>query len=688
MPPRMVARAARSSGRSAHFVATALAFLVTAITPPAAAFIAGYPTASSVIQGDTLELHVSTDQPTYDLIIEDAFDSELVYASLPALPAERQAVPDSAFAWGCGWPVSVSMPIDGTWPSGVYYARLIAAVATPRGAMAGAVGADTSFVTFVVREDDPGSQSPILFQLSTNTYQAYNAWGGRSLYPHNSLESRRSYFVSSQRPYDQERGKGEFPWWERPLAGYLRSAEIPLEFCTNDDLHRDPELLSHYRLFVSAGHDEYYSKPMYDQLEAFREEGGNLAFFSGNSVFWSVRFAGDTMVCYKELPLDPYFPEYPDLVTVNWRSAPLNRPEGFLIGIQFDSWCWRPCGWPLRVYETDHWVTRGLDLEYYLALGDQVVGYEWDRRNYNADPEGLEVVFQTLVSNHAGTPGAQQSSYYEYPAGEHPPGEPAARIFAAGTIQWGMGVSADSPGRDPRLEAITRRIVRCLSQPSDLATERTVNFIADLRHLSLPASDTLYLRGTPAPLSNTPPGLAMRDDGVHPDSVAGDHVYARTVVFPAGEWDITKYAYWTQTECWTPLLSAWLEDPELGPDPIVTFSNRPITCFGTPAGVAAGSGAPAGDAPPFGLEVRRVFAGIELVITVPSEGPEVAPEVVLHLYDVHGRLIRRLSRHVMAKERLVTTWRGEDERGKQVASGIYLLRARVGSQVRTQKLVW
>ncbi len=502
MPPRMAARAGQSPGVSASLFAAALAFLLIATAPPAAAMIAGYPTAASVIQGDTLELHVSTDQPFYDLVIENAFDPGLVYAYLPNLIGQQHPVPDSAFAWGCEWPVSVSLPIDGAWSSGVYYARLIAAAAAPRGAATSVVGADTSFVTFVVREDDPGSHSSILFQLSTNTYQAYNAWGGRSLYPQNSQDNRRSYFVSTQRPYDEERGKGEFPLWERPLAGFLLGAEIPLEFCTNDDLHRDPELLSHYRLFVSAGHDEYYSKPMYDQLEAFRAQAGNLAFFSGNSVFWSVRFAGNTMVCYKDLALDPYFPQYPDLVTVNWRSAPLNRPEGRLMGVQFDSWCWRPCGWPLRVYETDHWVTRGLDLEYYLALGDMVVGYEWDRRALTAFPPGLEIVFQTLVSNHAGTPGAQHSSYYEYPAGEHPPGEPAARIFAAGTIQWGLGVEPDSPGMDPRLQTITKRIVRCLNQPSELAADRTVTFVADLRHTLLSPSDTLRLRGTPAPLSD------------------------------------------------------------------------------------------------------------------------------------------------------------------------------------------
>ena len=717
MPPRMAARAGSSSGRFAPRVHTAsaasaaLAFLLVASALPAAGMIAGYPTAASVVQGGTLELHVSTDQPSYDLVIEDAFDPELVYANLTHLDGLHHPIPDSAFAWGCQWPVSVALPIDSAWPCGVYYARLIAAVAAPRGAAAAPVEADTSFVTFVIREDDPGSHSSILFQLSTNTYQSYNAWGGRSLYPQNSLDNRRSYFVSTQRPYDQERGQGEFPWWERPLAGYVLSAGIPLEFCTNDDLHRDPELLSDYRLFVSAGHDEYYSKPMVDQLEAFRAQGGNLAFFSGNSVFWSVRFAGNTMVCYKELALDPYFPQYPDLVTVNWRSAPLNRPEGRLMGVQFDSWCWRPCGWPLRVYETDHWVTRGLELEYYLPLGDMVVGYEWDRRSVTAAPPGLEIVFQTLTSNHAGTPGAQQSSYYEYPTGEHPPGETAARIFAAGTIQWGLGVGPDSPGRDPRLQAITTRIVRCLNQPSDLAADRTVTFVADLRHLNLSPSDTLRLRGTPAPLSTHAPGLAMRDDGVPPDSVAEDRIYARTVVFPAGEWDIAKYEYWTHSQCWSPLYSAWLEDPEDESKPVLTLANKPTTCFGIPAAVLAETGAPTAGAHPFALDVRRIPAGVELVVTLPSgtggtvggknvqaagkgggnaPGDAIGgrPEVALDLYDVRGRLVRRLHRGVMTEERLVVPWHGEDERGTRVATGVYMLRARVGDEVRARKLVW
>jgi hypothetical protein len=203
----------------------------------------------------------------------------------------------------------------------------------------------------------------------------------------------------------------------------------------------------------------------------------------------------------------------------------------------------------------------------------------------------------------------------------------------------------------------------------------------------------------------------LRDDGVPPDSLAGDRIYARTVTFPAGEWDITKYEYWTYNLCWSPLYSAWLEDPEHISEPVLMLANKPTTCFGTPTGVPAETGAPAG-APPFALDVRRIPAGVELVVTLSSGSAGAAagkvrqaagmggsnprgaasvggrPEVTLDLYDVRGRLIRRLHRGVMAEERLVVPWHGEDEQGTRVATGVYMLRARVGSEVRARKLVW
>ncbi len=654
---------------------------IVAFTPSVrSAPIEGYATSTGVVQGEVLELHVSTEALTYDVIIEDALDPLNVLSAYPDLPGTTFAVPDSAFAWGCNWPVTLAVPVDPQWPSGVYYARLVA----PDVELGSEAGADTSFVPFVVLEDDPGSTSPILFQLSTTTYNAYNAWGGKSLYPQNSTNNRRSYFVSTQRPFDEERGKGQFPWYERPLAAWFRTEGIPVEFCTNLELHRDPNLTAPYQLFLSVGHDEYYSKPMYDQLEGFRNAGGNLAFLSGNDIFWQVRFEGETMVCYKDYTLDPYYNlGLLDLVTVNWRAFPVYRPEGRLIGVQYDSWCWRPCGEPLRLLEHLHWVTRDLGLLPMQLFGENVVGYEWDRRFMDAQPDGLELVFYSSIFNHAGTPRYQQSTYYEYPAAN-----PISRVFAAGTVQWSWGVRPDSAGADSTLTTINRRIIRCLSQPATLASDREVVFIADLRHVSMSPNEAVWLRGRPAPLLPDGTNFRLLDDGVLPDSTAGDRIYTCAVTFAAGSWDVVRYSYWTvDGQCDYYLRSVWIEDPDLGPDPPVVVRDRPAFCP-----VITGVDDP--DLEPSAndlrLRVHRVDGSVRIEVIAPSHtGQARVPEVLrAAVYDVSGRLVRILANGAMADPRTELLWAGTDERGKRVSAGVYLVEVQLDDRRQTAKIIW
>lgn len=658
------------------------ATLLAAASPPAGAtgVIEGYATAADVPQGGTLELHVSTEALTYDVLIEDALDPTAILAQYDDLPGHHYPVPDSAFAWGCDWPVSLAVPVPPTWPSGVYYARLLASDIQGQALAV----TDTSFVPFVVNEDEPGSTSSILFQLSNATYNAYNNWGGKSLYPQNSTDNRRSYFVSFARPYAQERGKGEFPWWERPLAAWFRAEGIPVEYCTNVALHRNPSLTAPYQLFLSVGHDEYYSKEMYDQLEGFRSAGGNLAFFGANCIFWQVRFQGDTIVCYKEAFLDPYFAAgLYDRVTVNWRQSPVNRPEGRLIGVQYDSWCWRPCGAPLMLVEPYHWTTRGLGLRIWQTFGTNLVGYEWDRRFTDAEPPGLELPFLSYVFNHSGSSRFQQTSFYEYPATN-----PVSRVFAAGTIQWSWGVRPDSAGADSAITAITRRVVRCLDQPMTLAADREVIFSADLRHVSLSPWDTVFVRGQLAPLLPDGRNVPLRDDGAAPDSIAGDRIFTAAVVFAAGVSDILRYQYWTIGPCGTGLRSAWLEDPLLGPGPTVTLRDRPDYCPITSA-VEDGDGAPpALDG--ITVRVRRAGAGLEIAIAAPAPPPGAAgiPELRATLYDVTGRLVRVLADRPFRGPEVDLVWMGEDERGRTQPAGIYLLDVRLGDQSRSAKIVW
>lgn len=252
----------RSPGRSHTFHkvvwgvgagAIVLVLVATAGRLEAASFIHGYASTTSVPQGGLLRLHLRTLlAELYDIEIVNALDPDQVLVAYRGLNGGYLSIPDSAYANGCGWPVRVTVPVNPAWPSGAYYARLVMPAAL-----------DTAFVIFIVRENVPGSTSNILFQCSFNTYQAYNNWGGKSLYDHNSEGRQRAYWVSYDRPFGGL-GKGQFENWEGPFAAWLRDEGMTVEFCTNVDLDEAPALLDSYDLFLSVGHDEYWSKRMRD----------------------------------------------------------------------------------------------------------------------------------------------------------------------------------------------------------------------------------------------------------------------------------------------------------------------------------------------------------------------------------------------------------------------------------------
>ena len=134
----------------------------------------------------------------------------------------------------------------------------------------------------------PGRETPILLVLATNTYNAYNTWGGRSLYGGTRGHATR---VSFNRPYaglllDDEFTSRYSGWrkWGHPFVAWAASSGYHLDYAVNSDLEFHPEILRSYRLVLSVGHDEYWSAPMRDHLEAFIASGGNAAFFSGNAV--------------------------------------------------------------------------------------------------------------------------------------------------------------------------------------------------------------------------------------------------------------------------------------------------------------------------------------------------------------------------------------------------------------------
>ena len=131
----------------------------------------------------------------------------------------------------------------------------------------------------------------ILFQTSDTTWQAYNTWGGNSLYV--GSPAGRAYKVSYNRPFITRAGETSYDWLfsaEYPMIRWLEANGYNVSYTTGVDTDRRGNLLTNHKVFLSVGHDEYWSGGQRANVEAARNAGVNLAFFSGNEVFWKTRW--------------------------------------------------------------------------------------------------------------------------------------------------------------------------------------------------------------------------------------------------------------------------------------------------------------------------------------------------------------------------------------------------------------
>lgn len=433
-------------------------------------FLDGYAWPVSVTQGDTVHICVSTDAAALDLTILRDGSLPIPYLTVTGLPGTVQPVPPQVWTDGCGWSPTYTLVVPAAWPSGVYEAKLVAPDFT-----------ETRYAIFTVRESQPGSTSSILFQNSVNTWEAYNNWGGKSLYEHSSGDGERARIVSFRRPYAKGRGRGDFPDNERKLVQFLERQGYTLEYCTDIDTHRDPTLQDHYALFLSAGHDEYWSKEMRDNIEGRIAGGKNVAFFGGNTCWWQIRYSPgfDQVICYKDKDEDPLLGVDDSRVTVNWYKAPVYRPENSMTGVSFRHGGYVNEGQCLPASQgyggytacrTWHWVYAGTGLAEGEVFGapTTIVGYEVDGAEIEmvgglpvpSCQDGTPATF-TVVATSPACEGSSSSFPDDdrhatmgcYSAG--------GTVFQAATMEWSAGLAGD-----PVVQQITRNVVdRLLVMP-------------------------------------------------------------------------------------------------------------------------------------------------------------------------------------------------------------------------------
>lgn len=436
------------------------------ITTAATREIEGYASRTSVNAGEAIELFVNTVADTYRVDVFRMGWYGGAGARQVAGPIERrgihQPMPSADSASGlieCRWtdPIRIeTRDAEGPWTTGVYLARLTIEAGQE------AAGAQ-SFIVFVVRDD--GGAAPIVFQSSVTTFAAYNNWGGKSLYAFNSGNAPARK-VSLDRPYAANPygvrldGAGDFlRRWEYNAVRFLERNGYDVRYVTDVDTHERGVDAS--RVFLSVGHDEYWSWQMRSALDGARDRGVHLAFLGADAGYWQIRFEPDglaapnrTIVAYKEaaaqsdpLARDPD-PRNDRYVTGRFRDPPASKPEERLVGVMYAA---DPVDGDIVVDAADHWAFDATGLKRGDALRG-LLGYEVDAM-YGDGPRGVVRLAHSPFVDQGRTRYADMT-IYRAPSG--------AWVFATGSMQWNWGLDDyNAPIWHPaRVDSRAQRVLR------------------------------------------------------------------------------------------------------------------------------------------------------------------------------------------------------------------------------------
>ncbi len=430
--------------------------------------IQGFATDISVNVGQRIDFKIDTDASAYSVTIfrigyYQGLGGRQIATVTPSAPLPQnqpQCINDlTTETVDCGnWAVSASWNVPSTAVSGVYVALLKRS------------NGDSSHITFVVRDD--ASTSEVVFQTSDPTWQAYNTYGGSNFYRGGA--HGRAYKLSYNRPVNTRDGVGGRDFFfsnEYPLVRFLERNGYDVSYLAGVDSDRRGNLIKNHKVFLSVGHDEYWSGAQRANVEAARDAGVNLQFLSGNEVYWRTRYEPSldssrtpyrTLVTYKETwdyaKTDPST-EW----TGTWRDPRYaskaqggNLPENALTGTMY------------MVNHDDLALTVGAEEGKYrmwrntsltslaqgtkATLAPHTVGYESNEDIDNGSrPAGLVRMSTTTGPTpeylrdygNTVTPGTttHNTTLYRAPSG--------ALVFSAGTVQWTWGLDGehDSPAR-------------------------------------------------------------------------------------------------------------------------------------------------------------------------------------------------------------------------------------------------
>jgi hypothetical protein len=347
-------------------------------------------------------LRIATDEPSMTVQVLRTGPERFVTYADNLLEGEPVTTP-TTIVWARHRDGPGTVPIGiGEWPSGLYFAKLVAEDGT------------IGYAPFVVRPALLGLTSRVAVVLPTNTWQAYNFWDADGNgwgdtwyagYPNRTVVRNRPYLHRGVPPFFYRYDQGFLHWlyWNDRRIDFL--AESDLDELSGDDLARD------YDLVVYLGHSEYVTTHEYDVIQRYRDVGGNLIFLSANNFFWHVSESGIAITRDHQ-----------------WRN--LGRPEAALIGVQYlaNDRGERQGLFTLLDSSPAAWLWTGTGLTEGSTFGQAVGGYGIEI-DHTAPESPPSTIVLAQIPDLFGPGLTAQMAYYETSAG--------AKVFAAGALDFG-----------------------------------------------------------------------------------------------------------------------------------------------------------------------------------------------------------------------------------------------------------
>jgi len=433
--------------------------------------ISGYGLPFSAGAGDTLHLFVSAQRTPVSIAIYrlgwyTGAGARMVAAhrNIPALTQPACSAPQPGPSV-CSWSETDRFVIDPTWLPGVYLARF----EDPLGRAAA--------FPFVVRSARPAA---FVVVLPFATYQAYNWWGGASLYGGPGATRQESFAnravkVSFARPLSASVFRGAVLGVDYLLVRWLEQNAYDVSYITDYDFDAGRGADTQAIGWLFSGHSEYWSWPMWLRANDARAQGMNLAFVGGNDIYWVIRWErvsvngleAPVVVCYRDASQDP-LGGTPGLATVRFRSPPNNTPENSLTGVMSVS------GQPMRGVPIDLVVADGSDplmAGTGLITGQRlprVAGWEGDRVVDNgATPPGIRVLFRSPYVPEGDSVATEhiEATAYVWPAS-------GAVVYASGEpgFAWGLSTYRASDRRflaRPAIDQFMRNVLQAFAAARD-----------------------------------------------------------------------------------------------------------------------------------------------------------------------------------------------------------------------------